>query len=276
MATAYLPEERNRFKRQRTEQAIQLAMAGRWEEAVAVNRAILELFPTDVDTYNRLGKALTELGHYREAREAYQKGLEIDPSNMIAKKNLARLATLREAEAPVETHRRPAPQMFIEETGKTGFTTLQRPSRESLARLTAGDPVALKRQDNVLAVESPEGEYIGEVEPKLGMRLIKLMDGGNRYEAAITSINNDSAQIIIKEIYQHPSQAGKLSFPPVGTEATRPYIKGGLLRQEEEIEEEELYEEVEEGEWGPGAEEGTARGYLHMVKGEVEEETFEE
>jgi len=101
VATAYLPEERNRFKRQRTEQAIQLAMAGRWEEAVAVNRAILELFPTDVDTYNRLGKALTELGHYREAREAYQKGLEIDPSNMIAKKNLARLATLREAEAPV-------------------------------------------------------------------------------------------------------------------------------------------------------------------------------
>ena len=50
-------------------EAIALAMQGRWEEAVAANRAILELFPEDVDAYNRLGSALMELGEYAFKKE---------------------------------------------------------------------------------------------------------------------------------------------------------------------------------------------------------------
>jgi len=263
LVSAYLPEEKGRPERQRTEQAIRLAMEGRWEEAAAVNRAILELFPNDVDSYNRLGKALTELGRYQEAREAYQKALELDPGNAIAKRNLARLASLRETAAPVETRRAVTPQMFIEETGKTGIAVLQRPSHEALAKLSAGDPVVLRPRENALVVESLEGDYLGEVEPKLGQRLIKLMEGGNRYAAAITSVSEGDGRIIIREIYQHPSQAGKLSFPPAGGEPVKPYIKESLVRYEEE--EEEPYEEWE------GEEEGSSPEYLRLVE-EGEEE----
>lgn len=70
---AIFPEERLRAKRHSTERAIALAMASRWEEAAKVNRELLELFPDDVDAQNRLGKALTELGRFGEARYAYSR-----------------------------------------------------------------------------------------------------------------------------------------------------------------------------------------------------------
>ena len=85
-----------RLRRQRSKQAIALAMEGRWQEAVAANRSIIESFPEDVDAYNRLGRAYLELGEYSQAREAYRQAVELDPYNAIAKKNLQRLSYLKE------------------------------------------------------------------------------------------------------------------------------------------------------------------------------------
>jgi len=249
----YAADDRTRLRRQRAEQAIQLAMQGQWEEAAKVNRIIIDVFPNDVDAYNRLGKACTELGRYAEAREAYGKTLGLDPHNSIAQKNLARLASLGEAAAPrAEAGTKLSPQLFISETGKTGVTALVRPAAEVAARLTAGDEVFLRRQNSSLVVENAQGEYLGEVEPKLSLRLIKLIDGGNRYAAAIATLARDDVRIIIKETYQHPSQAGKLSFPATTGEPFRPYIKEGLVRTDAD-EEEESFEEGEDTEdWGGG------------------------
>ncbi len=245
----FTADDRTRlFRRQRTQQAIQLAMQGQWQEAAAVNRAIIAVFPNDVDAYNRLGKALTELGRYSEAREAYAKTLELDSLNSIAQKNLARLATLDEGTAvQAAGGQKLSPQMFIAEMGKTGMTVLTRPAAKTAARMTAGDQVFLRRQNNTLVVESSQGEYLGEVEPKLGMRLIKLMEGGNQYAAAIATLSQDDIRVIIKETFQHPSQAGKLSFPPTAGDAFRAYTKEGLVRRDVE-EEEESFEEGEDAE----------------------------
>jgi tetratricopeptide (TPR) repeat protein len=245
----FTADDRTRLlRRQRSQQAIQLAMQGQWQEAAAVNRAIIEVFPNDVDAYNRLGKALTELGHYSEAREAYGKTLELDPLNSIAEKNLARLATLGEgAAARAEGGKKLSPQMFISEMGKTGTTVLTRPATQAVARMTAGDEVFLRRQNNTLVVESSQGEYLGEVEPKLGRRLIKLMEEGNQYAAAIATLSEQDVRVIIKETFQHPSQAGKVSFPPTAGDAFRPYTKEGLVRHDVE-EEEESFEEGEDAE----------------------------
>ncbi len=228
----YQAEQKARLRRQRSEQAIQLALQSRWEEAVAANEAILRLFPTDVDAYNRLGKALTGLGRYQEAREAYNSALALDPGNSIARKNLDRLTHLGEeaASPPAPEQQKLEPQLFIEETGKTGVATLYRIEAATLARMTAGDRVQLRADRNSLIVENARGEYIGEVEPRLGLRLLKLIEGGNQYAAAIASQAGPSSRVIIKEIFQHPSQAGKPSFPPVGAEVIRPYTKESLLR----------------------------------------------
>src|SRR5213080_4612526 len=93
MAT-FPTEDRLRQKRTKSEQAISLAMKNRWDEAAQLNREILELFPNEVDAFNRLGKALTELGRYGEARDAYAQAAKLDPLNGIATKRLQQLTKL--------------------------------------------------------------------------------------------------------------------------------------------------------------------------------------
>ena len=239
--------DKARLRRQHTEQAIALALHHRWEEAVAANQRLLELFPSDVDAYNRLGKALTELGRYAGARRAYSKSLEIDPNNTIAQKNLTRLAHLKEETAPVvnEAAGKVDLHLFIEETGKSTQVNLRSLTpKEVWARMSAGDPVALTPQGKLLAVTNLQGELLGYIEPKLGLHLVNLMEGGNRYAAAITSLHDSGARIIIKEVYQHPSQAHRLSFPSKATDGFRPYTRDSLVRYDFD-EEEEITEEGE-------------------------------
>ena len=60
-------------KKEMAKRAIALAMESRWSDAVATNQAIASEFPDDLEAYNRLGKALAELGRNREARTAFQR-----------------------------------------------------------------------------------------------------------------------------------------------------------------------------------------------------------
>ncbi|HEX8727095.1 MAG TPA: tetratricopeptide repeat protein, partial [Ktedonobacterales bacterium] len=160
--TTYQPEERARMQRQLTDQAIALALESKWEEAVAVNRQLQSIFPRDLSTLNRLGKALSELGQFDEARQAYSEALELDPTNNIARKNLDRLATLGDgASARRASHERMDPSLFIEETGKTGFTELvDLAAKATLARLTAGDQVYFDQDGSILWVLNGDKERV--------------------------------------------------------------------------------------------------------------------
>jgi tetratricopeptide (TPR) repeat protein len=230
---AYQEEEQVRLRRQRSKQAIALAMQGRWREAVTANEEIIASFPGDVDAYNRLGRAHIELGEYALAKEAYTKAMELDPYNIIAQKNLQRLSYLRETVGEADDSDRVEPQQFIEETGKTGVVSLNRLAPLAvLAKMGAGDKLYLKVDRKGLNVENGRGEYVGQVESKHGQRLIKLMEGGNRYSAAIVSIGEERVTVIIRETYQDPSQLGQLSFPSRGVEGLRPYLSDKMLRRE--------------------------------------------
>lgn len=249
----YQAEDKTRMKRARTEQAIQFAMQSRWDDAITANEAIIKAFPEDHEAYNRLGKALSETGRIKEAREAYQRALELDPTNAIARKNLERLASAR-AKAEPDRAQQVDTSLFIEEMGKTGVTTLRITNSKVLATLSAGDEVALKPEGNRLMLMTMADEYLGDVEPKLALRLTRLIAGGNKYAAAVAGLEGENVRIIIKETFQHPSQAGKLSFPGgKAGELVRPYVKEGMLRadleeEEEFAEEGEEWEEVEEAE----------------------------
>jgi tetratricopeptide (TPR) repeat protein len=267
-----------RVKRQRADQAVSLALESRWEEAVTLNRQILDQLPNDVDTWNRLGKALLELGRYRDSREAYQKSLELDPVNTIAKRNLDRLANVKDEEAPRgEIGGKVAQDLFIEEMGKSGTTVLSGVAPEILSRLVAGDEVYLKPDGTVLNVENGQGEMIGTVEPKLGLRLTNLMQGGNRYAAAVKSVGTNGAEIIIKETFRDPSQK-RLSFPATSIEGVRAYTRESLLRYDTDEEEEEPEEEVENEDWDTEAEDvtDTAEVSLSSFKETIEGHEDEE
>jgi hypothetical protein len=244
-------EEKVQARKRQTERAIQLALANRWEDAIAANRAIIELFPNDADSYNRLGKAYMELNRYSDAKKAYKKALEIAPGNQIARKNLDRLTVVAKAGAAQAQTSQVDPTLFIEEMGKSTVTVLQNTGSDVLAKLNAGDRLELRQQNGSLAVETAGGERIGTIEPKLRARLLKLMAGGNQYAAAVTSLSADECRVIIKETYQDPSQAGRPSFPTaIATESLRPYTKESLLHygtQVEELERAQPSEEDDEG-----------------------------
>jgi len=244
--------DKARLKRHRTNEAIALAMQSRWEEAVVVNKSIIEAFPEDADAFNRLGKALTQLGMYSEAKEAYGHALEVEPNNAIARKNFDRLSHLKDDDSQPKGRKSVSSHIFIEETGKADVAELDHlASKDVLARMTAGDPVQIRAEGQRLLVESPDGEYLGEVEPRLGLRLVKLMEGGNEYAGAIASIGEDRGRVMIKEVFQHPSQAGRTSFPVRAPDEFRSYVKDSVLKYELEDEDDSADDDPAE-EWGTG------------------------
>ncbi len=222
-------EDHDQVRRRQAEHAIQLAMATRWEDAVTANRSIIKLFPNDADSYNRLGKALMELNRFPAAKRAYKRALELDGGNQIAKKNLERMNLKAKVGGPAEAMKLD-PSLFIEEMGKTATTVVEKTTPEGIAKLDAGDLVELRQDGNALLVELPGGEVIGEVEPRLRQRVIKLLESGNRYTAAVTKVTDNECHVLIKETYKDPSQVGRPSFPTaVVKDTTRPYTKSKVL-----------------------------------------------
>jgi hypothetical protein len=117
------------------------------------------------------------------------------------------------------SHQRPTREqvdlrLFITEAGKTMVTPLQDVSRSStVEELATGERVGLQVDGNHVLVTDVEGEVIGRVEPKIGQRLSQLINGGNRYIAAIVQSDPRQIRILIRETYQHPSQSARTSFP---------------------------------------------------------------
>jgi hypothetical protein len=271
----YQDDNKARLQKRPEAEAVRLANESRWEEAVEANRRLIETVPASPDTHNRLGRALMELARFDEAREAYAKALEIAPNNTIARKNLDRLAILQTPPKPAKASKtekpakgaktakpvkkavEPAPPLrqaatpdhFVREVGKSAVVSLYHVApREALARLTAGDRLTLRVKGQHLQVENNAGEMLGWVEPRYELRLIKFIKAGNEYSAAMVSPNGEGTRIIINETRQHPSQAGKLSFPVQRSTDTR-HGKDSLLRKstgEEDYLEEAEFSEAEE------------------------------
>ena len=235
-------EDRDKYRKDLGKRAVALAMHGKWEQAASVNRTIVREFPDDLEAYNRLGKALSELGRNREAKAAFETVLQRSRNNSIAKKNFARLTKLADDASPRVTKRASrSVHAFIEESGKAGVTTLTKPAPTNvLLELTPGDLVQLSVTGRALTVTDESGAYIGQVEPRVGSRIARLIKGGNRYEATVTSAGNQRLDIIIREIYKSPSQMGVVSFPLRGSAVYGGYLPSQAVAYDAEDDEMEI------------------------------------
>ena len=201
-------------KRENTRIAVDSAMRSDWNKAIQINSDIIDRFPWDLEPYNRLGKALSEKGQNKKAIQAFQCALVISPNSPIAKKNMKRLKKTSGLKASMAVLATTSGRSFIEETGRTRITKLVNIPRSFEATgLIAGHSVDLISVDRGMRILDRKGMEIGSIEPKLALRLKKLVEGGNTYSANITSAGEDGITVIIRETYRHPSQSNKSSFP---------------------------------------------------------------
>ncbi len=261
---------------QYSDDAVQLAIAGKWDDAVKLNKFIIDSFGADEETQNRLGKALSELGKLKDAKSAYEAALKLNPMNSIAKKNAARINTLlHQKEGLKAGGTRVDLNLFVEEMGKTIITTLESSAPDICSKVAAGDVAELRIEGDGIAAETSRGVRLGLLEAKLARRLIKFMRGGNRYQAGVTSCDGSAVKLIVRETYQDPRFVGKPSFPMRRKREVefRPYTKESLLAREVEV-----FAEDEEGEAlvaGTPAGEDLEEG-MHAVEDEAEPLDFSE
>ncbi len=258
-------------KSQYAEDAVQLAIAGKWDEAVKLNRFILDSFGPDEEAQNRLGKALSELGKLKEAKASYEAALKINPMNSIAKRNAARInALLHQKEGLKVGGTKVDLNLFVEEMGKTVITTIDgAPGADLCSKIAAGDVAELRVEGDGIVAETSRGVRVGSLEAKLARRLIKFMRGGNRYQAGVTGCDNNTVKLIVRETYQDPHFAGKPSFPMRRKREVefRPYAKESLLARDVEVfaEDEEEETALVEAPVSDDMEEG-----MHAVEDEAE------
>jgi tetratricopeptide (TPR) repeat protein len=191
------------------QKAILAAKKGAWDQAVAHNLSLLEIDSKDTGALNRLGVAYLQLHKPKLAREQFQKTLEIDRTNKIAKKHLDKIKNKQAVITPAFVQ-----QHFIEEPGKTKTVALHRlASKDVLESITVGATCELKNKNRYISV-SVNGKYVGSLPEDLSFRLTKLIDTGNTYICAIRSCCNKSCEVYIREKTRSKKNANTHSFPP--------------------------------------------------------------
>ncbi|MDQ6899748.1 MAG: tetratricopeptide repeat protein, partial [Candidatus Dormibacteraeota bacterium] len=217
------------------DQAVQCAVDARWEEAADLNRELIDAYGPDESAHNRLGKALTELGKLKDAREAYEAALKLNPMNPVARKNAEKLKGLMSAKQALKGGTVKVDlSLFVEEMGKTVVTTLKAAAGDVCSKVVSGDVAELRVEGDGVEVDTVRGVRVGSLEGKLARRLLKFIQGGNRYQVGIMACDGSTVKVILRETYQDPKFMGKPSFPIVRKRETefRPYTRESLINRD--------------------------------------------
>ena len=182
-------------------QAIQTALLGDWQNATAINKALLNHNPNDIEALNRLAFALTVLGKLKNAKSIYKKVLRIDSLNPIALKNIKRLTSISPQKKIKNLALTTVNHAFLEETGKTKVVALVNVAQPKvIARLTVGQSLVISIKRLKIFIQDKALQYIGVLPDDIGKRLIKFIKGGNEYEGYVKSANDHHVIIFIREI----------------------------------------------------------------------------
>lgn len=187
--------------------AVKAALNQQWDQAILLNREILEDSPDNVEAANRLARSLQETGSTTEAAAAYQRVLELDPFNSIAQKNLEKL----KSGTGQRSQRTSVQELFLEEPGKTRSIAIDSPDQKLLAHYSSGEELRLEQKSGRLAILSPKEELLGFIPDEVGNHLMKLMQLGNQYSAHLMT-TSDNPHVFLRETKQSSAAAKYVSF----------------------------------------------------------------
>ncbi|MDO5561642.1 MAG: tetratricopeptide repeat protein [bacterium] len=190
--------------------AINAAKKSDWAAAINANLEILNSSANNIPALNRLGFAYLQLGKLRKASQTFNEVLELDKSNLIAKRQLENIKN------KIITTPQFQAQNFVEEPSKSKIIALNRlASKQILESLHVGQELVLKPKSRFISVETLDKQYLGSMPEDISLRLSKLIIDGNRYLCQLHSSSSNSCTIFVRETYQAPANRHRLSFASV-------------------------------------------------------------
>lgn len=201
------------------EQAIEMAMKCRWDEAIATNKQILSDEPDNIDALNRLSRAYFETNQGDKATKTSKMVLQIDPTNTIALKAIEKYKRIKSNS--IKTTSLTAYD-FLEEPGKTKVVSLLNLAKPEITScLDSGDEVELLSHSHRISVVTKEQTYIGRLPDDISARLKVFIKAGNGYKSFIKSSNKSEVKVFIKETlrvekYKHTPTFTKEKLESVG------------------------------------------------------------
>lgn len=232
-----------------TNQAIQTALQGNWQEAITMNKSLIAENPQDIDALNRLALAYTIVGKIKEAKSIYLKVIHIDPLNPIALRNLKKIKENKFSATGSATNSC-INNKFLEEPGKTKVVELVNIAQPKIVEaLRTGQSLELSiKRLKIFALEGTQ--YIGVLPDDIARRLIKFMKNGCKYEAYVKSATQHKVTVFIKEIKKTTKYHDQPSFTsitdsPLVLEKAERAIRGHAEEHEEKEDDEDYSPEEE-------------------------------
>lgn len=202
--------------------AINAALEGRWEEALKLNNKIIKSEPENLDALNRVARAHFETGNLKQAQKYYSLALKVDPYNPIAQKNLKILKSFKKDGKYKVVNTNPSlnppqikisPSLFLQEPGKTKIVSLLKAAEpQKLSTLYCGMPVEIVTKNRGITILDSGGKYLGVLPDDLSYQIIRLIKGGNQYQAFIKAVRVNGLSVLIKEIYRSKKFKNQPSF----------------------------------------------------------------
>lgn len=213
--------------------AIKAAQEERWEDAQSFNQQILKQEPKNTSALNRLGFAYMQAGDHDKAKKAYEKVLDIDRTNSVAKKYL-KLVEKAKQKKPVKLPKALKHSDFIDEPGKTKSVTLVRLADSDVVEdLSVGAECVLHHTKTRISVKC-DGVYIGTLPDDICARLDPLLTAGNTYSVKVQSLKGGNVRVFIRENERAESVAHIASFPSESTMAALSLDNAEVAREDEE------------------------------------------
>lgn len=193
------------------QEAIKAAVNKDWKKAIGLNEKILETYPDDISTLNRLGISFSMIGKNKRAEEQFKKVIGVDNHNPIAKNNLSRLKSNKSTGLL-----NPFSQTvsFIEEPGKSKVVPLVNQAEPKIfSTLNIGEPVELGHCKHKVKVVDQKNIFVGYLPDNISHRLLQLLRAGYKYKTVMKSVNFKTPQVFISETHASKRLKGVPSFP---------------------------------------------------------------
>jgi len=201
------------------QKAINAALQSEWKTAIELNEKLLDQFPEDLDSLNRLARACFVLGDISRSKQIYKEVLSFDPYNAIALKNIKRFQNLKgiSQDTLMKSARSNGTVRsivnFIEEPGKTKVIQLVRLAEpQALFGLYCGDPVQLLLKQRGVHVFTDDNVYIGRLPDDIAFQLQHFIKSGNKYDAFIKLVDSSAVQVFVREMFRTPEFAARPTF----------------------------------------------------------------